>query len=198
MRFSVTGLDQVPDTNAVNDAKMYVKTSLFSSTGYYLKIYALTNDRSWVEGATSITSNFWYGHPGVSWHSPTTSLPSSYDWRDYNVMTTVKNQGSCGSCWAFATIAQIESVHKKDVITYTTINNSEDGTGADRNASPMLTPSPEITATGWEYRPIPSWLANEWYGTSGTDNGVLLAPDSGSVKVNTSENASNKPHFIVN
>lgn len=50
MRFSVAGLDQVPDTNAVNDAKLYVKTSLFSSTGYYLKIYALTNDRSWVEG----------------------------------------------------------------------------------------------------------------------------------------------------
>lgn len=207
MRFGASGLAQVPDTNAVTNAKLYVKTSLFS-TPYFLKIYALANDRDWVEGTRLGSSVLDDGHYGVSWVSPTqavypatsdtASLPSSFDWRDNNVMTAVKNQGSCQSCWAFAAIAQIEAAHKKDIITYTTTYNSEDGTGADRNASPMLTPSPEVTATGWEYRPIPAWLANEWYGTSGTDNGVLLAPDSGSVKVNTSENASNKPHLIVN
>jgi len=207
MRFGTSGLDKVPDTNAVTDAKLYVKTSMFS-VPYYLKIYAIANDRSWVEGTLAPTTNYYYGHGGVSWVSPaqpdypatadTTSLPSSFDWRDFNVMTAIKNQAYCFSCWAFAVMAQVEAVHKKDVITYTVTNNSEDGTGADRNVSPMLTPSPEVIATGWEYRPIPAWLANEWYGTSGTDNGVILVPDSGSVKVNTSENASNKPHLIVN
>lgn len=37
------------------------------------------------------------------------SLPSSYDLRDYGVVTGVRNQAGAGSCWAFASIASLES-----------------------------------------------------------------------------------------
>jgi C1A family cysteine protease len=36
-------------------------------------------------------------------------VPSAFDWRNYNVVTSVKNQGLCGSCYAFASIAAVES-----------------------------------------------------------------------------------------
>ncbi|HOM93665.1 MAG TPA: lectin like domain-containing protein [Candidatus Saccharicenans sp.] len=37
------------------------------------------------------------------------ALPASYDLRTLNKVTPVRNQGSCGSCWAFATYGSLES-----------------------------------------------------------------------------------------
>lgn len=45
----------------------------------------------------------------------TSDLPTAFDWRSYleeNWLTPVKDQGYCGSCWAFAAVAGAESAHK--------------------------------------------------------------------------------------
>ena len=39
------------------------------------------------------------------------AAPAAYDWRDYGRVSPVKDQGSCGSCWAFSTVANLEGLY---------------------------------------------------------------------------------------
>ncbi|KAL2242098.1 low-temperature-induced cysteine proteinase [Sesamum indicum] len=53
------------------------------------------------------------------------SLPDSIDWRAKGAVAPVKDQGSCGSCWAFSTIAAVEGINQIVTGNLTSLSEQE-------------------------------------------------------------------------
>jgi len=78
-------------------------------------------------------------------------LPSSVDWRNQSIITPVKNQGACGSCWTFGTTESIESFYalkygkaalpvlsEQEILDCTPNPNDCGGTGGCGGGTPEL------------------------------------------------------------
>lgn len=74
-------------------------------------------------------------------------LPSSWDWREYGMVTPVKYQDGCGSCWDFAAMGALESVLfinegvEYDLSEQQILSCATPGSGCDGNWMP----------TAWSY-----------------------------------------------
>jgi C1A family cysteine protease len=77
----------------------------------------------------------------VSLQEPLTGVPVSFDWRSNggNYVTPVRNQGNCGSCWAFATTAALES--------YILIKDSRSGQDDNRAEEMLLSCSTDLSCS---------------------------------------------------
>jgi hypothetical protein len=66
-------------------------------------------------------------------------LPAYFNWEDFDVLTGVRNQGGCGSCWDFAATAALEAIYsiyrgeKLDLSEQAVLSCATPGSGCDGN-----------------------------------------------------------------
>ena len=138
---------QISSLSISSGAKLSQKDTAVNSINKNLR----ENNESWVAGETSVSKlsyaekkamfgdgsvapqgGFEYYSGGVfgsaslmqTQSTPSTNLPSSWDWRNRNgknYISPIKNQGTYNLCWAFASVAAVESVfniYYNDLLNY--------------------------------------------------------------------------------
>ncbi|MCT7997195.1 C1 family peptidase [Laspinema olomoucense] len=81
----------------------------------------------------------------------------TFDWREYSKVTPVRDQGSCGSCWAFAAMAAFES----SALFHNDINYEQVGTMADGSEQQILSCSGAGSCNGGWYYPVFEFLRKD-------------------------------------
>ena len=97
----------------------YIDTFNQANHSYQLEInqFADTNSQN-MNGITINDVDEYY-------HLDARAVPYSTDWRRKNAVTHVKNQGHCGSCWAFSTTGSVEGIVAIDTGTLHNISEQQ-------------------------------------------------------------------------
>ncbi len=82
---------------------------------------------------------------------------TSFSWPDLDKVTPVRDQGGCGSCWAFAAMASFES----SALYHNDLNYEQVGSVADGSEQQMVSCSGAGSCSGGWYHPVFEYMAQE-------------------------------------
>ncbi|TKY66747.1 Senescence-specific cysteine protease SAG39 [Spatholobus suberectus] len=54
-----------------------------------------------------------------------TDIPTAVDWRQKGAVSPIKDQGNCGSCWAFSTVAAAEGIYQITTANLVSLSEQE-------------------------------------------------------------------------
>lgn len=156
----------------------------------------------WLEGVGG------YRRAGASWRyrsmpsypdtTPQASLPAAFTWRDSNLVTAIKNQAGCGSCYAHSATGAFEAAAKLQNPERQISYNSGNGVGADRVTA--VDDIGDVSTTGWVVVTFrPSSMKNAYDDPTNKECGWVLTRSSGDYTFWTSEaaNAANRPRVYI-
>ncbi len=112
------------------------------------------------------------------------ALPDKFDWRELDGVTPVKNQGGCGSCWAFATVGPLECAIK-----------IRDGIEVDLSEQWLVS----CNRDGWDCGG--GWYAHDYHWNKTDDcggTGAVLESDFHYFAANGTCNCPYDHHYTIN
>lgn len=186
-------LSSIPAGALITSCSVFYKTSSILDGDW---IYAYPIDSPWVEGSGVGTWNSGFLDSGVSWTclaqpgypATASTIPRRFDWRDSSNLSSVKNQGPCGSCFVFGASGATEGAYKIELMGDSLKDNWGDGVGADRMYGPSDTVL--IDGTGWDTLTVFTYILNGWARGNMQTNGLALYRTSGEYTFNSSEAAA--------
>jgi len=111
--FGAFGLEYSIEKKDINQNEIYKLRQEAKEKGWTFKIgQTPVSDRNIEKLCGFVAPENWSENARFNLIEPSISLPPSFDWREQGGVTPVKDQGNCGSCWAFGTVAPLESAIK--------------------------------------------------------------------------------------